>query len=133
MLTINIMIILCYCIFTFFNYLFTFVLVGENGIFECEIEGATKVTWLKNNMPLPSSITHRTSITEDKENNLYKLQINKVILSDSGTYTVKAENDIGESTSTALLFVENRKLLSIFNDYKNYKYTFNIFILSFSR
>lgn len=61
-------------------------------------------------MPLPDTITHRTSIVEDKENNLYKLQINKVILSDSGTYTVKAENDIGESTSTALLFVENRKL-----------------------
>lgn len=60
-------------------------------------------------MPLPDTITHRTNITEDKENNLYKLQINKVILSDSGTYTVKAENDIGESTSTALLFVENRK------------------------
>lgn len=59
-------------------------------------------------MPLPSTIADRSSITEDKENNLYKLQLNKVIMSDSGTYTVKAENDIGESTSTALLFVENR-------------------------
>ncbi|XP_029346662.1 obscurin isoform X6 [Acyrthosiphon pisum] len=81
--------------------------VGENATFECEIEGATKVTWLKNNMPLPNTITNRTTITEDKENNLYKLQLNKVIMSDSGTYTVKAENDLGESTSTALLFVEN--------------------------
>ncbi|XP_060852350.1 obscurin isoform X3 [Rhopalosiphum padi] len=81
--------------------------VGENATFECEIEGATKVTWLKNNMPLPNTIANRTSITEDKENNLYKLQLNKVIMSDSGTYTVKAENDLGESTSTALLFVEN--------------------------
>ncbi|XP_026820139.1 obscurin-like isoform X5 [Rhopalosiphum maidis] len=81
--------------------------VGENATFECEIEGATKVTWLKNNMPLPNTIANRTSITEDKENNLYKLQLNKVIISDSGTYTVKAENDLGESTSTALLFVEN--------------------------
>lgn len=86
-----------------------FLLVGENAVFECEIEGATNVTWLKNNMPLPSTISHRTTITEDKENNIYKLQLNKVILSDSGTYTVKAVNDIGESTSTALLFVENRK------------------------
>jgi len=60
-------------------------------------------------MPLPSSIAHRTTIIEEKENNTYKLQINKVIMSDSGTYTVKAENNIGESTSTALLFVENRK------------------------
>ncbi|XP_050059981.1 obscurin isoform X6 [Aphis gossypii] len=81
--------------------------VGENATFECEIEGATKVTWLKNNMPLPNTIASRTTITEDKENNIYKLQINKVIMSDSGTYTVKAENDFGESTSTALLFVEN--------------------------
>ncbi|XP_060875327.1 obscurin isoform X5 [Metopolophium dirhodum] len=81
--------------------------VGENATFECEIEGAMKVTWLKNNMPLPNTISNRTTITEDKENNLYKLQLNKVIMSDSGTYTVKAENDLGESTSTALLFVEN--------------------------
>lgn len=51
-------------------------------------------------------------MTEDKENNLYKLQLSKVIQSDSGTYTIKAENDIGESTSTALLFVENRKSLN---------------------
>jgi len=87
------------------------LLVGENAIFECEIEGATNVTWLKNNMPLPNTITHRTTISEDKENNLYKLQLSKVILSDSGTYTVKAENNIGVSTSTALLFVENRKLI----------------------
>jgi len=65
-------------------------------------------------MPLPNTITHRTTISEDKENNLYKLQLSKVILSDSGTYTVKAENNIGVSTSTALLFVENRKSLSIF-------------------
>ncbi|KAL4084741.1 hypothetical protein QTP88_027657 [Uroleucon formosanum] len=81
--------------------------VGENATFECEVEGATNVTWLKNNMPLPNTISNRTTITEDKENNLYKLQLNKVIMSDSGTYTVKAENDLGESTSTALLFVEN--------------------------
>lgn len=60
-------------------------------------------------MPLPSTVTHRTTVTEDKDNNLYKLQLNKVIMSDSGTYTVKAENNLGESTSTALLFVENRK------------------------
>lgn len=86
-----------------------FLLVGENAVFECEIEGAKKVTWLKNNLPLPIAIADRSTITEDKENNLYKLQVNKVIMSDSGTYTVKAENDIGESTSTALLFVENRK------------------------
>jgi len=65
-------------------------------------------------MPLPSTIAHRTTITEDKEKNVYKLQLSKVILSDSGTYTVKAENDVGESTSTALLFVENRKSLNIF-------------------
>ncbi|KAE9543197.1 hypothetical protein AGLY_003108 [Aphis glycines] len=58
-------------------------------------------------MPLQNTIASRTTITEDKENNIYKLQINKVIMSDSGTYTVKAENDFGESTSTALLFVEN--------------------------
>jgi len=90
------------------------LLVGENATFECEIEGAMNVTWLKNNMPLPNTIANRTTITEDKENNLYKLQINKVIMSDSGTYTVKAENNLGESTSTALLFVENRKSLSMF-------------------
>lgn len=60
-------------------------------------------------MPLPSSVSHRTTVMEDKDKNMYKLQINKVIMSDSGTYTVKAENNIGESTSTALLFVENRK------------------------
>lgn len=92
-----------------------FLLVGENAIFECEIEGATNVTWLKNNMPLPNSIAHRITLTEDKENNLYKFQLNKVILSDSGTYTVKAENNIGESTSTSLLIVENRKSLSVNN------------------
>lgn len=85
------------------------MIVGENAIFECEIEGAKSVAWLKNNIPLPSNVVSRATITEDKENNLYKLQLNKVILSDSGTYTVKAENDIGESTSTALLFVENSK------------------------
>lgn len=95
-----------------------FLLVGENAVFECEIEGATKVTWLKNNLPLPSSIAQRIAITEDKENNLYKLQINKVIMSDSGTFTVKAENDIGESTSTAHLFVENRKSLTVFQGWK---------------
>lgn len=89
------------------------LLVGENAIFECEIEGATNVTWLKNNMPLSSSIANRTTIREDKENNLYILQLNKVITSDSGTYTVKAENSIGESTSTSLLFVENRKSLLV--------------------
>lgn len=89
------------------------MIVGENAVFECEIEGAKTVTWLKNNLPLPSSVANRTTITEDKDKNLYKLQINKVILSDSGTYTVKAENDIGESTSTALLFVENRKSLLV--------------------
>ncbi|XP_050523342.1 obscurin isoform X47 [Daktulosphaira vitifoliae] len=80
---------------------------GENAVFECQIEGAITVTWLKNNMPLPNSISHRVSITGDKENNVYKLQINKVIESDSGTYTIKAENDVGTSTSTAQLFVEN--------------------------
>lgn len=62
-------------------------------------------------MPLPNSIAQRITITEDKENNIYKLQLNKVIMSDSGTYTVKAANDIGESLSTAHLFVENRKPL----------------------
>lgn len=77
------------------------------------------MTWLKNNLPLPSTITQRTTITEDKENNLYKLQINKVIMSDSGTYTVKAENDLGDSTSTAHLFVENRKSLDVFQGWKN--------------
>ncbi|XP_050440742.1 obscurin isoform X7 [Adelges cooleyi] len=80
---------------------------GENAIFECQVEGANSVTWLKNNMPLPSSMTHRISVTEDKDNNIYKLQINKVIESDSGTYTIKAENAIGTSTSTTQLFVEN--------------------------
>lgn len=65
-------------------------------------------------MPLPSSVAHRSNIIEEKENNTFKLQINKVIMSDSGTYTVKAENNIGESTSTALLFVENRKSLFLF-------------------
>lgn len=89
------------------------MIVGENAVFECEIEGAKKVTWLKNNLPLPSNVVSRATITEDKENNLYKFQLNKVILSDSGTYTVKAENDIGESTSTALLFVENSKSLIV--------------------
>lgn len=90
-----------------------FLLVGENAIFECEIEGANKITWLKNNLPLPNTISHRITMAEDKENNLYKMQLSKVIISDSGTYTVKAENDIGESTSTALLFVENSKLSNI--------------------
>jgi len=73
-------------------------------------------------MPLPNTISNRTTITEDKENNLYKLQLNKVIMSDSGTYTVKAENDIGESTSTALLFVENRKSICKFLNEINVNY-----------
>lgn len=73
-------------------------------------------------MPLPNTISNRTTITEDKENNLYKLQLNKVIMSDSGTYTVKAGNDLGESTSTALLFVENRKLIRLFLNEMNINY-----------
>jgi len=73
-------------------------------------------------MPLPNTISNRTTITEDKENNLYKLQLNKVIMSDSGTYTVKAENDLGESTSTALLFVENRKSICLFLNEININY-----------
>jgi len=73
-------------------------------------------------MPLPNTISNRTTITADKENNLYKLQLNKVIMSDSGTYTVKAENDLGESTSTALLFVENRKLIRLFLNEMNINY-----------
>lgn len=81
-------------------------------------------------MPLPSTISNRTTITEDKENNLYKLQLNKVIMSDSGTYTVKAENDLGESTSTALLFVENRKSICLFLNEININYKTWIFSVS---
>ncbi|XP_065224775.1 uncharacterized protein LOC135848732 isoform X2 [Planococcus citri] len=77
---------------------------GDNAVFECEVEGVTSMTWLKDNRPLSDKLADRICITQ--EGNVYRLEIKNVSETDSGTYTARAENDIGVSYSTAHLIVE---------------------------
>lgn len=68
------------------------------------MEGVTSMTWLKDNRPLSDRLADRIIITQ--ENNVYRLEIKNVCETDSGTYTARAENDLGVSFSTAQLIVE---------------------------
>lgn len=86
---------------------------GDNAVFECEVEGVTNLTWLKDNRPLSDKLADRITITQ--ENNVYRLEIKNVCETDSGTYTARAENDQGVSYSTAHLIVEKCKPSSIFH------------------
>jgi len=89
--------------------IFILFAAGENAVFECEVEGVTKLTWLKDNRPLSDRLADRITITE--ENGVYRLEIKNVTESDSGTYTARAENDCGVSFSTAHLIVEKCKFI----------------------
>ncbi|XP_065224779.1 obscurin-like isoform X6 [Planococcus citri] len=80
------------------------IAAGDNAVFECEVEGVTSMTWLKDNRPLSDKLADRICITQ--EGNVYRLEIKNVSETDSGTYTARAENDIGVSYSTAHLIVE---------------------------
>ena len=88
-----------------------FTKAGQNAVFECDVEGATKVTWLKDNRPLSERLSDRVTMSE--ENQKYRLEIRNCTELDSGTYTARAENDCGVSYSTAHLVVEKCKLKSL--------------------
>lgn len=96
----------------FYTKILKLFAAGENAVFECEVEGVTKLTWLKDNRPLSDRLADRITITE--ENGVYRLEIKNITETDSGTYTARAENDCGVSFSTAHLIVEKCKFLLLF-------------------
>lgn len=60
--------------------------------------------WLKDNKPLDDKLADRINITSSE--NIFKLQIQNVLESDSGIYTARAANGDGAATCTAQLIVE---------------------------
>lgn len=89
------------------------ITAGETAVFECEVEGADNVVWLKDNRPLSDKLADRIVIS--KENDVFRLEIRNVSETDSGTYTARADNGCGVSYSTAHLIVEKCKHLAYQN------------------
>ncbi|XP_066993450.2 obscurin isoform X6 [Anabrus simplex] len=80
---------------------------GQNAVFECKLvsETPTSVVWLKDNRHLQDKLADRVRMTE-KDNSQFRLEIMHCRESDSGLYTAKATNEIGTSTCTAQLVVQ---------------------------
>ncbi|XP_066993446.2 obscurin isoform X3 [Anabrus simplex] len=83
------------------------VQAGQNAVFECKLvsETPTSVVWLKDNRHLQDKLADRVRMTE-KDNSQFRLEIMHCRESDSGLYTAKATNEIGTSTCTAQLVVQ---------------------------
>lgn len=76
-------------------------------MFQCKLVSETPSTmaWLKDNRPLDDKLADRVKMLS-KDNNNFKLEIQHCRESDTGIYTARASNEIGTSTCTAQLVVQ---------------------------
>lgn len=95
-----------------YDFLFT---AGQNAIFECELtsDTPTSVTWLKDNRLMEDKLADRVLISSQKDNTNFKLELQHCRESDSGVYTARATNAVGNSTCTAQLVVQECKYRNI--------------------
>ncbi|RZF38477.1 hypothetical protein LSTR_LSTR015178, partial [Laodelphax striatellus] len=80
---------------------------GGKAVFECEVESGCRVTWLKDNRPLPEGQSHRFTIVSSDSS--HRLEIADVTDTDTGIYTARAKNTKGlVSSCTAQLAIDKK-------------------------
>ncbi|XP_021942897.1 obscurin isoform X2 [Zootermopsis nevadensis] len=81
---------------------------GHNAIFECEVasDTPTSMTWLKDNRLMEDKLADRVLISSQDDNSKFKLELQHCRESDSGVYTARATNVIGNASCTAQLVVQ---------------------------
>ncbi|RZF43883.1 hypothetical protein LSTR_LSTR007219 [Laodelphax striatellus] len=81
--------------------------MGGKAVFECEVESGCRVTWLKDNRPLPEGQSHRFTIVSSDSS--HRLEIADVTDTDTGIYTARAKNTKGlVSSCTAQLAIDKK-------------------------
>ncbi|RZF33252.1 hypothetical protein LSTR_LSTR014826, partial [Laodelphax striatellus] len=90
---------------------------GQRAHFECRLipvsDTTMKVEWFHNNVPVKSG----SRFTETNSFGFVALDILHCLPEDSGTYTCRAKNIVGEATSKASLNVQGRR--SIYSETQN--------------
>uniref|UniRef100_A0A7M4E2D4 Ig-like domain-containing protein n=1 Tax=Crocodylus porosus TaxID=8502 RepID=A0A7M4E2D4_CROPO len=85
------------------------VTLGEDATFRCKVQGSPplSVNWEKDGRHLRGrSDSRRFQVESAGESNALTIQCAR--LGDSGTYTCRAENPIGQASATAALVVETQ-------------------------
>nr|CAD7588174.1 unnamed protein product [Timema genevievae] len=84
------------------------VQAGQNAVFECELtsDSPSTLTWLKDNRPMDDRLADRVQASSKNDNTNFRLEILHTRESDSGIYTARASNSVGNSTCTAQLVVQ---------------------------
>lgn len=95
-------------VFNWYDLPFT---AGHNAIFECEVasDTPTSMTWLKDNRLMEDKLADRVLISSQDDNSKFKLELQHCRESDSGVYTARATNVIGNASCTAQLVVQECK------------------------
>nr|CAD7572365.1 unnamed protein product [Timema californicum] len=81
---------------------------GQNAVFECELtsDSPSTLTWLKDNRPMDDRLADRVQASSKNDNTNFRLEIMHTRESDTGIYTARASNSVGNSTCTAQLVVQ---------------------------